>query len=220
MLGAAHNAKRLDVVSVGPDRRKITKPASNRTMEARGQGGSIMTRRQDGGFYRIPRIVWRDPFFPRERFTRREAWIWLVGAATWKDQEIITGPNGALVTLRRGEFCHSVRFLAEAWRWSKSGTARMLDMLQKRDRLSLRIWDGNQVYLINGYNEMQGQPRENWDTGDNGNGDDDGTRAGQQAGHARDKDKGREGNNNSYTGGPSNDGPRTFEKELDDEIPF
>ncbi|MGC2410865.1 MAG: helix-turn-helix domain-containing protein [Methyloceanibacter sp.] len=117
------------------------------------------------GVFAVSRSIWDDPDFAPQEFTEREAFLWLVGAAAWKNQSV-RGPMGP-VALERGEFCFAERFLAEKWRWSKSRVNRYLDRLEKRGIIRGAERGGSKVYSIKNYNRFQivGLPK--W--GENGN---------------------------------------------------
>ncbi|MGB8601016.1 MAG: hypothetical protein WCD42_02350 [Rhizomicrobium sp.] len=133
--------------------------------------------------YAISRDFWDDPEFSDAAYSDREAWLWLIGAAAWKDLRTrgSTGP----VNLKRGELSFSVRFLAEKWGWSKSAVDRFFAKLEKRDTLRDTSRDGNKVYFIRNYNRFQvvGAPKRDskrdsvWDA------------AGTDAGQMRDKEE-------------------------------
>lgn len=105
------------------------------------------------GVFAVSRAIWDDPDFANEPLTQREAFLWLLGAAAWKDRKVRV--NSTTIELRRGEFCFAIRFLAEKWQWSKSRVARYLDMLQKRDIIRYTERDKLKVYSIKNYNEYQ-----------------------------------------------------------------
>lgn len=60
---------------------------------------------------------------------RRWAWLDLCDMAAFRDRTQVIG--GRVVTLRRGEFLASIRFLAKRWRWSKDKVRRFLAMLAR-----------------------------------------------------------------------------------------
>lgn len=101
----------------------------------------------------ISRSIWDDPDFKDEPFTEREAFIWLVGEASWKERKK-RGSNGP-VNLNRGEFCHSLRFMAKAWKWPKSRVFRFLKRLQNRTTIRDTSRGNEQIYLIKNYNKFQ-----------------------------------------------------------------
>jgi len=105
------------------------------------------------GVFAIDRELWDDPEFPDEPFTQREAWIWLVGNAAWRETR--TRGNAGPVTLQRGEFSYAVRYLATRWGWTKDRVQRFLTALKKRDTIRDANRDGSQVYSIKNYNRFQ-----------------------------------------------------------------
>jgi hypothetical protein len=113
---------------------------------------------KEGGTFSVARAIWDDADFPNQPFTEREAWLWLISAATWKEQTI-RGPYGP-ISLERAEFCFAVRFLAEKWQWPKSTVHDFLGRLKGRKSIvPLKKLDthpnGLQVYLIRKYNDFQ-----------------------------------------------------------------
>ena len=103
--------------------------------------------------YGIDRALWDHPAFEDEPYTQKQAWAWLIGAASYQEKRI-RGPRGP-VTLQRGEFVFSVRFLAEKWLWDRGRVLRFLHMLKKRDMLRADERDSNLVYSISNYNKFQ-----------------------------------------------------------------
>lgn len=101
----------------------------------------------------LSRDIWNHPVFADEPFSEREAWAWLIGAAAWK--RINTRGNAGAVTLERGEFSFSIRFLAEKWKWKKDRVARFITRLKKRDMLRDTRRDSCEVYFICNYNKFQ-----------------------------------------------------------------
>ena len=106
-----------------------------------------------GGVFAVSRGIFEDPDFADEPFTQREAFMWLVASAAWK-QHKTRGAYGP-VTLERGEFCFSIRYLAERWQWSKSRVERALNMLKNRDTIRDSKRGSETVWLINKYNDFQ-----------------------------------------------------------------
>lgn len=104
--------------------------------------------------YGISREVWDHPAFPDEVYTERQAWAWLIGKASWRD-ETVRGNTKAVVKSVRGEFSVAVRYLAEKWLWTKDKTHRFLKKLEKHDMIRDVSRDGSQVYSITNYNRFQ-----------------------------------------------------------------
>lgn len=135
------------------------------------------------GVFAVSRSIWDDPDFAPQEFTEREAFMWLVGAAAWNDRSV-RGSAGP-VALARGEFCFSVRFLGDKWKWSKSRVDRFLDRLENRDIIRASDRDSAKVYSIKNYNRYQVVGLPERDSERDTDRDASGTAAGQQ----RDKEE-------------------------------
>jgi hypothetical protein len=132
--------------------------------------------RGNSGAYWVARGIWTDPEFPEERFSEREAWLWFVGAAMWREGSVKT--FAGTMTLDHGELCFSERFLAKKWNWSKSRVNRVLDRWEKKgwiDGVTVNEKRGTnrgtergsrhrsvRVYSVRNYNKNQpnGQPQQ------------------------------------------------------------
>jgi hypothetical protein len=80
-----------------------------------------------GGFFAIDRGVWDHPMFAKEKFSEREAWIWLISSAAWEPIRVRVGR--ASFDLARGQCAFALRFLAEKWQWSEPRVRRFLKRL-------------------------------------------------------------------------------------------
>ena len=80
------------------------------------------------GYVAIHRKTWESPHFRDEPFSEREAWFWMIAQACWR-RKTIRG-IGSTITLERGQFCHSIRFLAKRWKWTAAKTQRFLGRLK------------------------------------------------------------------------------------------
>lgn len=133
-----------------------------------------------------------------ERF---RAWFWLVSNACWKPAKIRI--KGQTVELKRGELSFSVRFLADAWGWSKSRVARFLSdlteesMIETRSKIGTvsgrKSGQGQSIITICNYDKYQDPKSRAWDNGDAVSG----TTAGQQ----RDKEEQGNKETNKQRGG-------------------
>jgi hypothetical protein len=138
-----------------------------------------------------------------ERF---RAWFWLVANACWKPARVDIA--GQIVELNRGQMCHSIRYLGEAWGWPKSNVERFLKRLQAESMLLLTrsktgtaSGTGQLVITICKYNKYQDQGE---DTGTVN-----GTAAGQQwDSSGTNKNKGNKGTIDS----PNGESPPTPQK--------
>jgi hypothetical protein len=105
------------------------------------------------GVFAVSRDVFDHPSFARQPFTEREAWIWLIAEAVWKDRTVRVGR--AVIDLKRGQCAFSTRFLASKWQWSEATVRRFLKRLEndamvvvKADALATQV-------TICKYNEYQ-----------------------------------------------------------------
>lgn len=72
----------------------------------------------------------KNPVFgnrKREPFCRAAAWAWMIEEAAYELRKTRIG--GKVVELQRGQFSHSLRFMAEAWGWHRNKVARFIDEL-------------------------------------------------------------------------------------------
>lgn len=86
------------------------------------------------GFFAIHRSIWDSTAFRPEPFTEREAWIWMLSSAAWKDQTVRVGDHE--IELERGQICYSTRYMAQAFGWHHSKLRRFLDRLEVRNSIS------------------------------------------------------------------------------------
>jgi hypothetical protein len=130
---------------------------------------------------------------------RRDAWLWLLENACWKPTK--TRIKGAVVDLDRGELTVSVRFLGDAWGWSKSRVDRFLADLRQESMIETR----SKIGTTAGHQAGQGQAiiticnYVKYQDGDEAARDNDSAESGTTAGQQRDKEeegkKGRKKNN-------------------------
>lgn len=132
------------------------------------------------GFLIISRDFWDDPDFAEAEMSPREAFLWLLKEASWKPRT--RRVNNRNIELDRAQVASSVRFMAEAWGWSKSRVHRYLQKLEERETVVIENRDtsrgksgtGCLVITVCNYDKYQALPK------------DSGTAAGHQAGQQRD----------------------------------
>lgn len=127
--------------------------------------------------------------FRNEAFCERAAFVWLVENARWADGSI--NFNGQIVHLKRGQLCHSARFLAEKWGWSKSSVDRFITRLKTGTLIGTAGGTGFNIITICNYDDIT-NPETDIGTA---SGTDSGTGAGQE----RDKEETRNKENNNIT---------------------
>jgi hypothetical protein len=128
-----------------------------------------------GGYVLIARGLLTHPRFkPAGAFTNAEAWLWMINAAAFKPHSVVvmTGRQRRTIELQRGQFSHSVRFLANAWGWSSGRVQRFLEVLQTDTAIDMQTDTGQTVITLCNYEAYQGTA----DTADTQTG----TRSGEQ----------------------------------------
>lgn len=87
------------------------------------------------GFYLMHR-GWQDAdVFGSAEYSERDAWIWLIENAAWKETKVRI--KGESIPLERGQMTFAQRFLAEKWGWSKSRVDRFLKRLNAEGMISI-----------------------------------------------------------------------------------
>lgn len=109
------------------------------------------------GFYLMSRGWMDNPAFIKGKFSQREAWIWMIEAAIFKDTHVVQSPvTFNEIKLKRGQFCYSRSYLAKAFGWSESSVTRFLKRLQNRTMVDVQTEQGVWLVTICNYNKYQG----------------------------------------------------------------
>lgn len=103
--------------------------------------------------------------------------MWMIMEASYKPREKRVG--NVTVHLVRGQLACAVRFMADAWNWTKSTVDRFLKRLENRDMIGTDSGTGVNVITICKYDEYQNKPKDGG-TDEIENRDSSGTAAGQQ----------------------------------------
>jgi hypothetical protein len=106
------------------------------------------------GFYFMHR-GWQDhPVFRGEEFSRRDAFVWMVEEASYRERRIAV-PKGELI-LSRGQFSHSLRFMAKAWKWEEPKVRRFIASLSNAKIIDASTDAGQTVITVCNYGKYQG----------------------------------------------------------------
>lgn len=107
------------------------------------------------GYYCMKR-GWQDhEFFAEDEFSRRDAWEWLIAEAKWKETKKRIG--GKTLILKRGQLSHSIRFMAEKWRWHRSKAERFINALKIETMIETVTETGQVIITICNYDEYQSE---------------------------------------------------------------
>jgi hypothetical protein len=109
------------------------------------------------GYVKISRRAYEDDPYWREKrvFSRWETWEFLIKTAAFKPRRFCTGTR--VDVLNRGEFVASIRFLAEAWGWTKTRVSDHLKAMVRDGRIAeQRAGQHGTIYLLVNYDLYQG----------------------------------------------------------------
>jgi DNA-binding transcriptional regulator YhcF (GntR family) len=108
---------------------------------------------------------WQEhPFFDGDEYSRRDAWEWLVANAVWQDTKARI--SGKITELKRGQLSHSIRFLAEKWKWHRAKVERFLNALKTESMIETQAETGQLVITIRNYDKFQVSARKNQAAGE------------------------------------------------------
>jgi hypothetical protein len=108
------------------------------------------------GYFKLERGWSENVAFDDEPLTQREAWIWLIEHAAWRDTVMSVGRERYQV--KRGQLAASLRYLAACWQWSKDRVHRFLARL--RDEQMVATADATHATIITICNYTKYQDRE------------------------------------------------------------
>jgi hypothetical protein len=105
------------------------------------------------GFYLMHR-GWQDnPIFRSEPFSRRDAFVWLIEEAAFRERSVAM-PKADIV-LARGQLAHSLRFMGKAWKWEETKVRRFLASLSAAKIIDAQTAAGQTLITICNYDKYQ-----------------------------------------------------------------
>ena len=109
----------------------------------------------NGGYVKIARGIFKHNMFKNEPYSEREAWIWLICGASYKDDTTRIPNTNIVVKIKRGEYMASYRFLSKKFKWSISRIRRFIKRLTDGTMLNTRVVQGITFITIENYDEYQ-----------------------------------------------------------------
>ncbi len=123
----------------------------------------------DRGFIALYRGFFDHPMFKAEPLTEREAFVWLLMEAEHNGRRVRRGSH--VVALSRGELCHSIRFMAKAWKWpSSSRVVRVLKKWENETAIVVKTEHETTHITICNYDKYQGRRNSKQNTNETENG--------------------------------------------------
>lgn len=90
------------------------------------------------GWYAVKRgTIEHELFAPVGKWSKFEAWTWMIEAAAYKPTVIDIG--GKPYTVPRGALCFSQRFLATKFKWSKKALTTFLETLERHNAIKVGV---------------------------------------------------------------------------------
>ena len=90
------------------------------------------------GWYSVKRgMLDHELFAPVGKWSRAEAWLWMIEAAAMSETVIDIG--GKPITVQRGCLCFSLRFLAAKWRWGVKAVRCFLTKLEAHKAIEVSM---------------------------------------------------------------------------------
>lgn len=112
----------------------------------------------DAGWIKIYRKIFSDETLSGDRFSKREAWIWLISMAAFKDRTKMV--RGIEVAEARGQIAVSTVELAKTWLWDRGTVVRFLDALEKRQQIKQQKSNVTTLISICNYEKYQQVPQQ------------------------------------------------------------
>ena len=109
------------------------------------------------GTVNISRRLWASSAFKKETLTEREAFIWLIMEASWKERT--KRVDNVVAKLERGQLAASVRFMSDAWGWTPARVQRFLKRIEKLNMIGKNIDTGVTIVTICNYDKYQNTPK-------------------------------------------------------------
>lgn len=78
---------------------------------------------------------WLHPFIENRKFTKYEAWIWMLEQARYFCSEPVL-LNDKLIIIPRGYFSTNVEYMAVVFKWHRNTTEKFLRLLEKQGSIS------------------------------------------------------------------------------------
>ena len=108
----------------------------------------------DVGYIKLYRKIWDNNYLNSgERFTRMNAWIWLLTHANYKDGSFMK--NGHMVRVKRGQLFTSIRYLSLAFGWDPKTVVRFLGYMETEKMITVTGMQRGTLITIIKYNDYQ-----------------------------------------------------------------
>ena len=106
------------------------------------------------GWIAISRDLFSHAFFAKEPMSEREAWVWMIARAAWKDTRHRVGAD--MIDVPRGSFFCSLRELQGVWGWGSDTRVRTFLRRLQSERMINAVSNAGKTHVtICNYSEFQ-----------------------------------------------------------------
>lgn len=105
------------------------------------------------GYVKMSRGWLDDEMFQDAPYSERDAWAWMICEANWQDGRVSV--NGRPVTIKRGQFCSSFRFMSRKFKWSPNKVIRFIERLKEWGVIKTSTEHGENLITICNYSKYQ-----------------------------------------------------------------
>jgi len=110
------------------------------------------------GWIRVEREIFKHDFFATDVMSEREAWVWMVAQAAWKDTRHRVG--SVMCDVPRGSFFCTLRELQNAWGWGSDKRVRTFLKRTQAERMVVLRTDAKKTHVtICNYEKYQARER-------------------------------------------------------------
>lgn len=155
------------------------------------------------GWIALHRGWMENPIFDSAQpLSDREAWLWLIERAAWKDCGR-RGPKGERITIKRGQYHSSLRTLGSEWKWGKNKVSRFLERLESEKMIGTVAGQSGLLVTICNYDKYQSVVE--------GDGTESGTVAGQSRDTQEQRKQGKQENHHQAASAKNDAGEPDFD---------
>ena len=108
--------------------------------------------------FSVDRAIFNHPVVGAHKPEWFTVWIWMLSEARWKEGRVRL--NGQTITLQRGQFSHSERFIECKFGWKKGAAARFLKVLKSEAMITADATAGQNIITICNYEQYQSYERQ------------------------------------------------------------
>ncbi len=113
-----------------------------------------MVRALYKGYFMVARHAFHNPIFRKERFSEREAYIWLIQRAAFRDHTVWWA--GKPWHLNQGEQLCSIRYMMQETGWGQRRVYRFLQMLEKEGMIFRTVHSDGMHIVLRHYRAVHG----------------------------------------------------------------